>query len=184
MTGGNGRDGIGITEIAIDVNRKNCYGLVRDQRFNFRHVNGIVNRIDITEYWGASAAHNCVGGGGKGKGRCNDFTMKPHGGDDILESQVSVGEQRDIWGVEIRFQFFLQAKMLGPHIGEKMAVPQVTDFFTVFFKLRHGGPGDVDGFLLHEVMTSSQSDFRPYQGRKQGYRAPAGHAGALKRNHR
>ena len=87
--------------------------------------------------------------GGERKRRGDDLSMEIHGGQDIFQSEMPVGEEGNIRSVQVAPEFLFQAEMLGTHIGEKPAVPQVADFFTVFFKFRHGGPGDVDSFLIH-----------------------------------
>ena len=70
--------------------------------------------------------------------------MKIQGGDDVFQSQVVVGEQRDVFRTEIPLQLFLQTEMLLAHIGQEAAFPERADFLAVFLKGGHGGTGDID----------------------------------------
>ena len=156
MAGGNIRNGFGVAEVAVDMHGEDGNGFIRDESFDFGSVDGVRLRINVTENGGAAAADNGVRSGGEGERCGNDFTVKIQSGNDVFQSQMAVGKQRDVFRTEIVLQFFLQTEMLLSHIGEEAAFPERSDFLTVFLKGGHGGTGDIDN-LRHGLKSFQMS---------------------------
>ena len=85
----------------------NCGGLLRDEAFQFVHVDGIVFLIDITEYRSQAVSHDSVGGGGKAEGSRDNLTGQLHGLQRQLQRHMAVDKQLQIRCFQICFQFFL-----------------------------------------------------------------------------
>ena len=131
-------DPVHITEISVNMNRQNGDRLFCDQRLQLLRVQGIGFRVNVAEHRRAAAAHDGMGRGREGKRCRDDLTVKMEGLDHVLQGQMSVGEKGNLFTAQKPLQLLFQLLVLAAHVGEPVAVPQFTDFLTVFFKRRHG----------------------------------------------
>ena len=116
-------DPLHIAQIAVDVNRKDGTGPVRDQTFQHFHIHGIIFPVNVTKYRSQPVSHDRVGGGGKTERGGDHLPLQLHGLQSQLQSHVAVDEQLQTGHIHILLQFLFKLLVISPHVGEPDAVP-------------------------------------------------------------
>ena len=137
-------DPVHIAKVSVNMDRQDGDRLFGDQRLQLLRIQGIGFRVNVTEHRAAAAAHDGMGRGSEGKRCRDDLTVKMEGLDHVLQGQMSVGEKGNLFTAQKPLQLLFQLLVLAAHVGEPVAVPEFTDFLTVFFKGRHGRPCHID----------------------------------------
>ena len=86
---GQRRKGLGGEGVAVEVHRHDALGLLRDQRLNMGHVEGVVVQLNVGEDRGGTGQRHRVAGGGKGERRDNDLVAGAHAAGQ--QAQVQAG---------------------------------------------------------------------------------------------
>ena len=76
-----------VERVAVQVHGHDALGLVRDQRGNVVHVQGVVVQFDVGKHRGGPGQRDGVAGGGKGERRNNNLVARPDTGSQEPEVQ-------------------------------------------------------------------------------------------------
>ena len=129
-------DALHVAGLAVAVNGHDGRGFRGDGGLDLVWVHTAVRRVDVHEHGLDAVPPDRVGGGDEAERRGDDLAGYPERLQRGDERQGAVGEEADIWDLEVFAEGLLKFSVVVPVVGDPLALPDVPEVPVEFLKVR------------------------------------------------